>query len=243
MVQSHHIGILLSDPTVGARLESVIQDCTQYRSAFLHTTADLLDDSCVAKCAFVDMALGRNAVQGILQRLRELRRPIAIILLGSFVPPNEAIRLSRLGVSGIVTDVTSRSQLRANIHEAFEVHAARKAWLQRRNSARALIDRLSERQRHVLDLVVRGMPNKQIAGALYLSTRTVEKHRAQLYQKTGLLNAIQLLRLHDDAHQPDSDMFGGNALQTIRECEHQQPRTEPLYRTSRQTWQEDVISG
>jgi two-component system response regulator NreC len=63
----------------------------------------------------------------------------------------------------------------------------------------ALLDRLSERERDVLIRVVRGSTNKQIAGELHLSVRTVETHRARMQDKlgvSGLLELVELARAH-----------------------------------------------
>jgi DNA-binding NarL/FixJ family response regulator len=51
---------------------------------------------------------------------------------------------------------------------------------------------LTAREREVLDLVADGLPNKAIAGRLYLSHRTVEKHVERLLAKTGSANRAQL---------------------------------------------------
>ena len=48
---------------------------------------------------------------------------------------------------------------------------------------------VTEREADVLRLVARGMSNKEIAGALFLSPRTVEKHVERLLAKTGLRRA------------------------------------------------------
>lgn len=53
---------------------------------------------------------------------------------------------------------------------------------------------LTPRERHVMDYVVSGKPNKVIAAELGLSQRTVEAHRARIFQKLQVRNAIELTR-------------------------------------------------
>jgi len=53
-------------------------------------------------------------------------------------------------------------------------------------------DTLTQREREVLKLVAEGNSNKAIAEYLYLSAKTVEKHRAKLMAKLGLHNAAAL---------------------------------------------------
>ena len=52
---------------------------------------------------------------------------------------------------------------------------------------------LSEREQEVLILISHGMSNNDIADALFISKRTVEKHRANLLEKTGCNNTATLV--------------------------------------------------
>jgi two-component system response regulator NreC len=51
---------------------------------------------------------------------------------------------------------------------------------------------LSQREREVLKLIAEGYKNKDIAGDLCISLKTVEKHRANLMKKLDLHNAAAL---------------------------------------------------
>jgi DNA-binding NarL/FixJ family response regulator len=52
---------------------------------------------------------------------------------------------------------------------------------------------LSEREREVLEQICKGLSNQEIADILFISKRTVEKHRARLLDKTGTKNTAQLV--------------------------------------------------
>jgi len=54
---------------------------------------------------------------------------------------------------------------------------------------------LSQREREVMGLVVRGLPNKQIAGALGTSEPTVKLHRARSIQKMQAGSLADLIRM------------------------------------------------
>ena len=51
---------------------------------------------------------------------------------------------------------------------------------------------LTPRERDVMDYVARGKPNKIIAAELGVSQRTVEAHRARIFQKMRVRNAVEL---------------------------------------------------
>ena len=61
-----------------------------------------------------------------------------------------------------------------------------------RAALRAHIDELTERERDVMRLVVEGLPNKLIADQLAISVRTVEVHRARVFEKMEVKSAVEL---------------------------------------------------
>jgi two-component system, LuxR family, response regulator DctR len=70
--------------------------------------------------------------------------------------------------------------------------------LQARDAQRALQARLTEltdRERDVMRLVVEGLPNKLIADKLDISVRTVEVHRARVFDKMEVKSAVELANL------------------------------------------------
>lgn len=63
-------------------------------------------------------------------------------------------------------------------------------------AARERYARLSEREREVLSLIVAGLTNKEIGRALALSPRTVENHRAHVFDKLQAESLAQVVRLY-----------------------------------------------
>jgi two-component system response regulator DctR len=54
---------------------------------------------------------------------------------------------------------------------------------------------LTERERDVMRLVLEGLPNKLIADQLEISVRTVEVHRARVFDKMEVKSAVELANL------------------------------------------------
>jgi non-specific serine/threonine protein kinase len=62
---------------------------------------------------------------------------------------------------------------------------------------------LTRREREIAELVATGMTNREIAGRLYLSVRTVEVHVDHTLTKLGLRTRTQLAaRMHEDGLAP-----------------------------------------
>jgi two-component system response regulator NreC len=53
---------------------------------------------------------------------------------------------------------------------------------------------LTDRERQVLGLIAMGHTNAQVSEQLYLSVRTVESHRARMYEKLGVRSRAELIR-------------------------------------------------
>ena len=54
---------------------------------------------------------------------------------------------------------------------------------------------LTQREAEVMDLIVSGLSQKQIAAALQISMQTVAKHRARVLRKLNVDNDVELVRL------------------------------------------------
>lgn len=69
----------------------------------------------------------------------------------------------------------------------------------RRIHAAEMVKRLSERQRQVLTLAASGLLNKQIAGFLGLSEKTVKMHRGILMERLGVSSSATMIRVAVEA--------------------------------------------
>jgi len=64
-----------------------------------------------------------------------------------------------------------------------------------RDQARRRIDGLTQREREVMERVVAGRHNREIAAELAISPRTVEVHKARMMDKLGVASVAELVRL------------------------------------------------
>ncbi|MBN1184555.1 MAG: response regulator transcription factor [Bacteroidales bacterium] len=60
-------------------------------------------------------------------------------------------------------------------------------------SKQAFLPDLSKREKEVLELICKGYSNQNIGEKLFISDRTVERHKTNLYEKTGTQNSVNLV--------------------------------------------------
>lgn len=65
--------------------------------------------------------------------------------------------------------------------------------LRKRKLKQEELPELTEREKEILELICKGLGNKQIAEQTFLSPKTIEKHKSSLFQKTGTYNTVNLV--------------------------------------------------
>lgn len=65
--------------------------------------------------------------------------------------------------------------------------------LRSRKARQMKLPEFTEREKEILELICKGFGNKEIATKIFLSTKTVEKHKSSLFQKTGVFNTVNLV--------------------------------------------------
>lgn len=86
-------------------------------------------------------------------------------------------------------------RLLAAIGEAFSRQRETLDAAASRDQARRRIDGLTQREREVMERVVAGRHNREIAAELAISPRTVEVHKARMMDKLGVSSVAELVRL------------------------------------------------
>lgn len=133
------------------------------------------------------------------------RMPIVFVTGHGDIP--DSVRAIRNGAEDFLTKRAPKARLLAAVHRALERGARESSRDQRLRELRGRLGLLTKRERDVLDLVVKGRMNKEIANDLAIHERTVKLHRTHITTKLHVHSVAELTRLVMEA-QPDGAGFG-----------------------------------
>ena len=190
----------------------IADDHSVVRTGLRHLVATLDDvelvgaagdgEEAVALCADHDpdvvlMDLEMPVLDGIeaTRRIVEAQPRVAVVVLTSFSDREQILRALDAGAVGYLLKDAEPAELERAVRAAARGEApldprAGRALLQDRASGSPL-DGLSEREREVLAMVARGLPNKLIARELGISEKTVKAHLTSVYRTIGVTDRTQ----------------------------------------------------
>ncbi len=148
-------------------------------------------------CLVLDMRMPGMSGLSLFERLAErgLLRLLPVIFLTGHGDVPTAVAAVKQGAFDFVEKPFSNNALVDRIELALQTSAdAQERQRAKTHVARALAE-LTDRERDVMRLVIDGRPNKLIADDLSISVRTVEVHRARVFEKMNVKSAVELANL------------------------------------------------
>lgn len=142
-------------------------------------------------CIVLDVRMGGMSGLDVLDRLEELGSVLPVVVLTGHGDVPVAVQSLKKGAVDFLEKPFDGAALVERVLAALELEARRHATA----AARAVEERLaslSAREREVMDKMLDGLLNKQIADDLGIAMRTVEVHRARILEKFGVRSAVEL---------------------------------------------------
>ncbi len=148
-------------------------------------------------CLLLDVRMPGLSGLALFDRLieRGLTDALPVIFLTGHGDVPTAVAAVKRGAFDFVEKPFSNNALVDRVELALEKSAAALTARRARTQRDDLVADLTERERDVMQLVVEGRPNKLIADSLGISVRTVEVHRARVFEKMGVKSAVELANL------------------------------------------------
>ncbi|ACO74815.1 Probable transcriptional regulatory, LuxR family [Laribacter hongkongensis HLHK9] len=148
-----------------------------------------------AGCLVLDVRLSGISGLILFERLRALGDcPPAIFLTGHADVPL-AVSALKMGAADFFEKPFDDARLIARVAECLAADNQQRQARQHWQRIDAALQQLTEREHEVMQLIVAGRLNKQIAEELDISIKTVEVHRSRVLDKMGVKSAVELAGL------------------------------------------------
>jgi FixJ family two-component response regulator len=153
-------------------------------------------------CVIVDVQMpGINGIdfqQALIQRRREEQ----LVFITGYGNIPMCARVMKAGAVDFLLKPFKTRELLKCVEQALHRSAEQRRRAAERYEARRLLDLLTPREFEVMQLVIRGMLNKQVGGELGVAEKTVKVHRGRLMQKLGVTSVAELVQLVQKAEVP-----------------------------------------
>ena len=146
-------------------------------------------------CLIVDIRMAGMTGLELQDRLLERKSPLPIVIITGHGDVPMAVEAMKKGAVDFIQKPFDEQQLLALVERMLET--AREAFAVHEQAAtrEALLAKLTTRESQVLERIVAGRLNKQIADDLGISIKTVEAHRANIMEKLGANTVADLLKI------------------------------------------------
>ena len=151
-------------------------------------------DPIQAGCVVLDLRMPRVSGLRVQETLTAQNAHIPLIFVTGYGEVAVAVQAMKAGAMDFLEKPFSEQMLLACIEHAMARDAQMRQVQARRTTFAARLAQLTRREREVLDLVLAGLLNKEIAPRLAISQRTVELHRGRIMQKLHAESAVDLAR-------------------------------------------------
>jgi RNA polymerase sigma factor (sigma-70 family) len=190
--------VLDDDPAVRRAMSRLLQ-AAGFSVSVHGTTADFLQALRLDEpgCLLLDLRMPDGSGLDLLERLPAMAPLLGVVMLTGFGDVRSSVHAMKLGAIDFLTKPVSEESLVAAISAALERSDDRHRRGIEVQEVNQRLDRLTRREREVCTLVAQGLLNKQIAGQIGTSEKTVKVHRARVMSKLQVGSVAQLVRLVD----------------------------------------------
>jgi FixJ family two-component response regulator len=146
-------------------------------------------------CVVVDIRLPGMSGLDLQDRLNQMRLGLPVIIITGHGDVPVAIRALKAGAYDFLEKPFSDELLLDRVRGALQQNAQDRHDVEHQRAVLDRRDSLTPRERQVMDMVVQGKLNKQIAAELELSHKTIEVHRSHVMEKMAARSLADLVRM------------------------------------------------
>jgi FixJ family two-component response regulator len=188
---------LVDDDDMVLRALGRLLDAAGYRSQSYTSAEDFLarPEPNSPGCAVVDLCLPGVDGLHLQSKLMETDRGLPLIFLTGRGDIASSVRAMKGGAVDFLTKPVEKATLLAAVDKALELDLLARSIRVDVESFERNLALLTPREREVLEGVVAGRLNKQIAADLNIAEKTIKVHRARVMRKMSVRTTADLVRL------------------------------------------------
>lgn len=196
MIAARIVYLAGGDPEFRRSLARMLR-AVGFRTHAFASAADMIDATAYIDpgCVLLDAALPDGDALGLLREFGTLRPEMPVIMMDQAASVQTAVRAIRAGAIDFVERPFDDAVLLAMLEQAFAQLPGRVRHGLRVRDAMLKGDRLTPREREVLDGMLAGRSSREIGGVIGIGVRTVEMHRANVMRKLDTDSLPALMRL------------------------------------------------
>jgi FixJ family two-component response regulator len=186
-----------------------------YKVATLRSASELFEDPRLHLpcCLVLDLCMPGVSGLDVQRRLLDAGLEVPIVFLTAHGDVPSTVEAMKRGAVDFLEKPVDPQALLTTVQRALDRGTLRRDLNKRLTSFRASLDSLSSRERSVLDGVVRGQLNKQIASDLDLTERTVKFHRGNVMRKVRAGSVAELARMMEQLRAAPSSASAADTKQ------------------------------
>lgn len=203
-------GIGLSSPEALAIMDAAEVSGVGFRQ---HPAIDsLLESASPSSTGCVIITCGADSVQNaaVMHQLSAHFHSIAVVALLNVDSPELAVELMQHGAHSVLKIPLEHQKLLTTLSGAVEQSVSSSGFVASGRDAARRMKEATAKELEVLELIMNGCKNKEIAGALGITVRAVEDRRFRLMKKLGVESLAELVELSVTARHYEQEFVAGN---------------------------------
>jgi len=201
MIPANTLVFLIDDdPSVRKGVSRLLRSAGYKNETFV-SASDFLDreQHPGPACLIVDVRMpglnGMDLQTALIQRRREEQ----LVFITGHGDISTCAQAMKAGAVDFLPKPFRDSELLQCVERALARSAEQRQIEAERVAARRLLDSLTQREFEVMQLVITGMLNKQVAGELGIKEKTIKVHRGRVMKKLAVVSVAELVRLVEKA--------------------------------------------
>jgi len=198
MMPKHDLTVFIVDDDASVRdALALLFSVRGYRTAIFSGAADFLKawQADWTGCLLIDIRMPGMDGLSLQERLIEMGCILPVVVITGHGDVDSARRAFKSNAIDFLEKPIDHDKMLESIEQAFNSQTLMQDRKSASEKATYLLDQLTPREQEVMNLVVGGYHNREIAEKLGISVRTVEVHKAHVMSKLDVDSVADLVRL------------------------------------------------